>query len=185
MTEPGVLVEPGGLGTLDRLCFAFGQLEKASETGVLLPQLAQLAFEGPDALALVSFKAWPPASRVVASSRTPLGASRSAIHVAPVLDTEDYDLAPAVVDAVQHSVSATPSRVDTSKVATQGLPDALRVVDQSTGEELDDGRGDSMRQVVLNCSNRGRSQDELVGLAWDHARRDFTASMPRTTSPSR
>src|SRR5829696_2391082 len=121
----------------------------------------------------------------VATLPPPLGASGSAIHVAAVLDAEDHDLEPAVVDAVQHPISAPASRVDASKVAKQRLTDALRIVDQSAGEELDHGRSDSMRQIVLNCSYRRRSQDELVGPAWDHARRDFTASMPRTTSPSR
>ena len=48
-----------------------------------------------------------------------------------MFDAEDYDLEGTVMDAVQHPVSAPASRVDASKIATQGLADALRIVDQT------------------------------------------------------
>jgi hypothetical protein len=116
---------------------------------------------------------------------TAFDVSGSAIDVALVLDPEHDDLMAGVVDAVKGPVGSPASGVDTGKVTAKRLADALGVVDQGACEELDDGRRDSLRQVVLDCSDGWRRRDEIVGSVGGRVRRERTASGPRTTSPPR
>jgi hypothetical protein len=55
-----------------------------------------------------------------------------------VFDAQDHDFALDLVDSIQDTVSAAPGRVDAGEVPAQLLADAMRILDQDTGEELDD-----------------------------------------------
>src|SRR6478736_10486736 len=114
-----------------------------------------------------------------------LGIAPSAgpVCVTAVLDPHDDDLPVFFVDAVQHPVGTSSSRVDARQVSTERLAQAARVVDQGRGEELDHCSRDTGKSR-LDCSDSRRGQDQLVGGALGHGRNARTASTPRTTSPA-
>lgn len=89
---------------------------------------------------------------------------RSSVSVSDpsVLDAEDDDFALSLVDSIQGAVGATPRRVDADEVAAKLFTDVMRVLDQCSGEELDDRRGHALGQSGLNGADGGRSQDEFV-----------------------
>lgn len=88
--------------------------------------------------------------------------SSVSVSVPPVLDAEDDHFALPLIDSIQDAVRAAPRRVDADEVAAQLLTDAMRVLDQCSSEELDDGRGHALGQSGLDGSDGGWSQDEFV-----------------------
>lgn len=60
-----------------------------------------------------------------------------------MIDLVDVDDAIALVDPVDDPVRAHSCRVPTFKFATERVPDPVRISDQSTEAELDDGSDDA------------------------------------------
>lgn len=63
-----------------------------------------------------------------------------------MVDPENHHFALDLVDSIQDAVGAAPGRVDTRELPTQGLADAVRVLDQCSGEELYDRRRNGLGQ---------------------------------------
>jgi hypothetical protein len=92
--------------------------------------------------------------------------SSGSVNVSSVLDADHHDFPLDLVDAAQDTEGAAPSCVDVGQVPAQSLADALWILDQGTGEELDDRSRYAFRQPGPNGANSGRSQDQFVcGLA--------------------
>jgi hypothetical protein len=75
--------------------------------------------------------------------------------------------------------------MDPTQITARRLCHALRILQQSPGQERDDGDGKSLGQLPTDRRNGGRGQDELVGPVGGPGRSDRTSSLPRTTSPAR
>lgn len=60
-----------------------------------------------------------------------------------MVDTVDVDDAIALVDPVDHPVRAYSCRMPAFKFATERMPDPVRLCDQPTEAELDDGSDDA------------------------------------------
>jgi hypothetical protein len=63
-----------------------------------------------------------------------------------VFDAEDDDFTLRLVDSVQDAVGAAARGVDTGEIPAQLLTDPLGVVDQGSGEELNDCCRDALGQ---------------------------------------
>jgi hypothetical protein len=57
-----------------------------------------------------------------------------------VLDAEDHDFVLGFVDSIEDAVGAAPRGVDAGEIPAQLLADPMRVLEQGSGEELDDRR---------------------------------------------
>lgn len=56
-----------------------------------------------------------------------------------MVNPQDHNLAYVRPDSVEHAVGAAAGRPDAREVATQRRADALWVVEECSGDELDDG----------------------------------------------
>ena len=83
--------------------------------------------------------------RVLASTSTPT------TGVSAVLDVDDGDQVPGVVDAVEHTKGAAARRVQTGELAMQWLADPAGIRGQRAGDELDDGCCHSFGQPRLDA----------------------------------
>lgn len=72
--------------------------------------------------------------------------SSVSVCVSPVFDAEDDDFTLRLVDSVQDAVGAAARGVDAGEIPAQLLTDPLRVLDQGSGEELNDCRRDALGQ---------------------------------------
>jgi hypothetical protein len=63
-----------------------------------------------------------------------------------VFDAENDDFTLRLVDSVQGAVGAAACGVDAGEIPAQLLTDPLGVVDQGSGEELNDCRRDALGQ---------------------------------------
>lgn len=100
-----------------------------------------------------------------------------------MLDAEGDDLPEVVADAVQDAVRTSAGGPDTGEVLAQWFPDAVRLLDECSRQELDRRCGDDLRESVGQGAAGGRCQDDLVFWPGDYRRNRRTASTPRTTSP--
>lgn len=66
------------------------------------------------------------------------GGSVSAVHVSAVLDAQHDDFAILLVDPVQDPIGPATCGVDAGELTAEGFADSMRVVDECTGQELDD-----------------------------------------------
>ena len=109
------------------------------------------------------------------------------VRRAAVLDAK-HDHGPSfVVDAVQHSVRASTSAVDTSEFVAQHSARAVWVVDQRSGDAVDDRCAHGLRTSLGKSTSRWTGDDQFVssrGHRGDAGRKARTASTPRTVSPA-
>lgn len=99
-----------------------------------------------------------------------------------MINAQDDDFPEVLADPVQHSIRASARRPDAIEVISQRLANAVRVVKESGGHEVDDSGRYRLGQFLGDGTASWRGEDNLVGLL-RHERSWRTASEPRTTSP--
>jgi hypothetical protein len=72
----------------------------------------------------------------------------SPVDVAATVDVDDLHRANVLDDAVDHAVITSASRVQATKLGTEGLAYAAWIVGEGPEHELDAGRGDLLRQPL-------------------------------------
>ena len=108
------------------------------------------------------------------------------VNVASMVDSEDGHLAGFVVDSIQDAIGATSSTVDAREFVAELASDALRVLDQCAGDEIDNGGTHRLGELLGDRSRCWAGHDEFVALLGHcvvGGRSARTASTPRTTSP--
>jgi hypothetical protein len=109
--------------------------------------------------------------------------SSGAVAVLAVLDPKHRDRTCYIVDPEDDSERATPCAVPAGEFLAQRLADTVRVLAQSTGEELHYGSRDRVRQLLLKGAAGRASELDFVALIHSDLSRARMASMPSTTSP--
>ena len=67
-----------------------------------------------------------------------------------------------VVDAIEHAIGATSGAVDTYEFVAKRSSDPLRVFDQRSGDEINDGGTHCLGQFLGDRSRCWASDDEFV-----------------------
>ena len=98
---------------------------------------------------------------------------------------EDDDLSTLIIDPVVDAGGATTRTPDTLELVAERLALALRILPERTCDEVDDGYRDRFGERLLDNPCRRGGYDDLIRWFGHRGRRAFTASTPRTTSPSR
>ena len=79
-----------------------------------------------------------------------------------MVNSKDGDLAGFVVDAIQDAIRATSGAVDAREFVAKRSSDPLRVLDQRSCDEIDDGGTHCLGEVLGNRSRCGAGHDEFV-----------------------
>lgn len=132
----------------------------------------------------------PISSRLRSACRTltvVASVSRSArtVDVAAVSHAEDNDFLPLVVNPVQDAVGATSRTPYTLEFVTERCAHPPRILPKRAGDEVNDCKRDSFWECLSDRPRCWGSYNNLIGRLGHRGRNAFTASTPRTTSPSR
>jgi len=98
---------------------------------------------------------------------------------------EDDDLSTLIIDPVEDAVGAAPRTPDTLELVAKRRAHPLRILPERTSDEVDDGKRDRFGERLPDGPCRRGGYDDLIERFGHLGRRAFTASTPRTTSPSR
>jgi hypothetical protein len=83
----------------------------------------------------------------------------AAVYVATVVDPDHGDFALGLVDAVQHSVGPSARREHSLELSAQLMSDAVRVLQQRAGDQIDDGVRNGLGKLFGERSCRWSSDD--------------------------
>lgn len=108
-----------------------------------------------------------------------------AIDASSVTNAQYDDLVILILYSVEDSVCAASCAPDAFQLTPQRGANSFRVFKEGTRDEVDDGKGDRFGEGLTNGSGRWRRDHQLVAGIVHRGRRAFTASTPRTTSPSK
>ena len=89
-----------------------------------------------------------------------------------MINAKDHDFMLGLVDSVQHSVGASACRTDAGEVAAEPLADAMWVLDERSGDELDDRRCYGLGKGGLDGSNGWWGEDQFVSSLTHEASRE-------------
>ena len=91
------------------------------------------------------------------------GLRQRTVGVPPVVDPQHDDLAPILVDPVEHPIGSAANGPYSGQVIAEGLADPMRVLEQHSCDEVDDGRRNRLGQFLCNRPPSRVCQNDLKG----------------------
>lgn len=97
-------------------------------------------------------------------------------------DPQNDDFAVVIINSIKHSIRSASCAPDAFQLTSKGSANSLRVLEERTSYEVDDGKSHCFGKLLTDGADRWSRNYELVAGVGHLGRRALTASTPRTTS---